>query len=100
MTAQLDTPAAPAAAPLRAWQRAALVTYLRSNPRDFLAVATPGAGKTTFALRIAADGRWLLVFSAIDNLVKGAAGQAIQNWNRMQDWPEETGLPLMGWACA
>ena len=55
MTAQLDTPTAPAAAPLRAWQRAALVTYLRSNPRDFLAVATPGAGKTTFALRIASE---------------------------------------------
>jgi superfamily II DNA or RNA helicase len=42
-------------APLRAWQRAALVSYLRQNPRDFLAVATPGAGKTTFALRIAAE---------------------------------------------
>ncbi|MBC7678229.1 MAG: DEAD/DEAH box helicase [Pseudorhodobacter sp.] len=44
-----------AAAPLRAWQRTALVSYLRSNPRDFLAVATPGAGKTTFALRIASE---------------------------------------------
>jgi superfamily II DNA or RNA helicase len=42
-------------APLRAWQRAALVSYLRSSPQDFLAVATPGAGKTTFALRIAAE---------------------------------------------
>ncbi|MDT7548429.1 MAG: hypothetical protein QOE84_823, partial [Actinomycetota bacterium] len=42
-------------APLRTWQRAALVSYLRQSPRDFLAVATPGAGKTTFALRIAAE---------------------------------------------
>jgi superfamily II DNA or RNA helicase len=41
--------------PLRAWQRRALVEYLRQSPRDFLAVATPGAGKTTFALRIAAE---------------------------------------------
>jgi superfamily II DNA or RNA helicase len=41
--------------PLRAWQRRALVTYLRSSPQDFLAVATPGAGKTTFALRLAAE---------------------------------------------
>jgi superfamily II DNA or RNA helicase len=49
------TAAPPVAAPLRAWQRAALVSYLRQNPRDFLAVATPGAGKTTFALRIAAE---------------------------------------------
>jgi superfamily II DNA or RNA helicase len=43
------------AAPLRAWQRSALVSYLRTQPRDFLAVATPGAGKTTFALRIASE---------------------------------------------
>ena len=47
--------AVPPAAALRAWQRAALVAYLRASPQDFLAVATPGAGKTTFALRIAAE---------------------------------------------
>ncbi|GAB3145356.1 DEAD/DEAH box helicase [Micromonospora sonneratiae] len=40
---------------LRAWQRKALVEYLRRRSDDFLAVATPGAGKTTFALRIAAE---------------------------------------------
>ena len=40
---------------LRAWQAAALDGYLRSERRDFLAVATPGAGKTTFALRVAAE---------------------------------------------
>jgi superfamily II DNA or RNA helicase len=40
---------------LRAWQRRALVEYLRRRSSDFLAVATPGAGKTTFALRIAAE---------------------------------------------
>jgi superfamily II DNA or RNA helicase len=32
-----------------------LVKYLTAAPRDFLAVATPGAGKTTFALRLAAE---------------------------------------------
>ncbi|HEX8758733.1 MAG TPA: DEAD/DEAH box helicase family protein, partial [Pseudonocardiaceae bacterium] len=41
--------------PLRAWQRRALARYLATSPRDFLAVATPGAGKTTFALRVAAE---------------------------------------------
>ncbi|MGH3720816.1 MAG: DEAD/DEAH box helicase [Pseudonocardiaceae bacterium] len=41
--------------PLRAWQRRALARYLADAPRDFLAVATPGAGKTTFALRVAAE---------------------------------------------
>jgi len=40
---------------LRGWQRRALVKYLAAKPRDFLAVATPGSGKTTFALRIAAE---------------------------------------------
>ncbi|WP_083937161.1 DEAD/DEAH box helicase [Longispora albida] len=44
-----------ALSPLRDWQRRALVTYLRRRSEDFLAVATPGAGKTTFALRIAAE---------------------------------------------
>ena len=41
--------------PLRAWQRKALVEYLRRRSENFMAVATPGAGKTTFALRIAAE---------------------------------------------
>lgn len=40
---------------LRAWQRDAFDLYTRTQPRDFLTVATPGAGKTTFALTIAAD---------------------------------------------
>ncbi|WP_404290494.1 DEAD/DEAH box helicase [Glutamicibacter arilaitensis] len=38
---------------LRAWQAEALAKYFESNPRDYMAVATPGAGKTTFALRLA-----------------------------------------------
>ena len=40
---------------LRAWQAEAVEQYLRSGARDFLAVATPGAGKTTFALRVATE---------------------------------------------
>jgi superfamily II DNA or RNA helicase len=40
---------------LRAWQQAAVDKYRSAQPRDFLAVATPGAGKTTFALTVAAD---------------------------------------------
>ena len=47
--------AAPDTQALRGWQRRALVRYLGAKPRDFLAVATPGAGKTAFALRIAAE---------------------------------------------
>jgi superfamily II DNA or RNA helicase len=47
--------AAPSTQALRGWQRRAMVRYLGAKPRDFLAVATPGSGKTTFALRIAAE---------------------------------------------
>ncbi|MBF6296792.1 DEAD/DEAH box helicase [Nocardia amamiensis] len=50
---------------LRAWQRRALTKYLATKPRDFLAVATPGAGKTTFALRVAAE---LLADRTVDQI--------------------------------
>lgn len=40
-----------------------------------------------------AQGRLILV-SVIDNLVKGASGQAVQNMNVMYGWPENTGLQL------
>ncbi|GLW05046.1 hypothetical protein Misp01_01760 [Microtetraspora sp. NBRC 13810] len=40
---------------LRAWQQEAFDLYFRQEPRDFLTVATPGAGKTTYALRIASE---------------------------------------------
>ncbi|MGY1830698.1 DEAD/DEAH box helicase [Geodermatophilus sp. SYSU D01180] len=39
--------------PLRAWQQAALERYEETSPKDFLVTATPGAGKTTFALTLA-----------------------------------------------
>jgi len=40
---------------LRAWQSAALEQYFADSHKDFLAVATPGAGKTSFALTLAAN---------------------------------------------
>ncbi len=64
MTGRPDAPLPPAwpdraawgtAPSLRAWQQTAMESYLSRQPRDFLAVATPGAGKTTFALTVAAD---------------------------------------------
>ena len=45
-----------------------------------------------FAVR----GKQIVVFSAIDNLVKGAAGQAVQNMNLMFGLEEKTGLLLPG----
>ena len=39
----------------------------------------------------------LVLFSAIDNLTKGAAGQAVQNMNIMLGLPETSGLDNMPW---
>jgi len=47
-------------------------------------------------LGFAVRGRQLVVFSAIDNLVKGAAGQAVQNMNLMFGLEEKAGLILTG----
>ncbi|HWZ81531.1 MAG TPA: N-acetyl-gamma-glutamyl-phosphate reductase [Terriglobales bacterium] len=38
------------------------------------------------------DGRRLVLVSCLDNLLKGAAGQAVQNMNLMYGWSEEEGL--------
>ena len=50
---------------LRRWQEEALGAYFAHEPRDFLVAATPGAGKTTFALRLAKE---LLARGAIDHV--------------------------------
>ncbi|MDE5751839.1 MAG: N-acetyl-gamma-glutamyl-phosphate reductase, partial [Duncaniella sp.] len=39
-------------------------------------------------------GSKLLILAAIDNLLKGASGQAVQNMNLMFGLPEKTGLSL------
>jgi N-acetyl-gamma-glutamyl-phosphate reductase len=41
---------------------------------------------------LADDGRRLVLVSCVDNLLKGAAGQAVQNMNLMYGWKEEEGL--------
>jgi N-acetyl-gamma-glutamyl-phosphate reductase len=54
--------------------------------------------KTTNFCDIAAhsNGKQIAVFSAIDNLVKGASGQAVQNMNLMFGLNETTGLMFAG----
>ncbi|MFC5727814.1 MULTISPECIES: DEAD/DEAH box helicase [Nocardioides] len=74
---------------LRAWQTAALRGYLDRNPRDFLAVATPGAGKTTFALTVAAE---LLGRRLVDRLIIVAPTEHLK-----LQWAEaaaRAGLPI------
>ncbi|HEX8370790.1 MAG TPA: N-acetyl-gamma-glutamyl-phosphate reductase [Pyrinomonadaceae bacterium] len=54
--------------------------------------------KTTNFCDISAhsDGKQIAVFAALDNLVKGAAGGAVQNMNLMFGLDERTGLMLIG----
>ncbi len=58
-----------------------------------------GSNRCDIAVRVVAEGRLLLVFSAIDNLLKGAAGQAVQNFNRINGFCETLGLSVGGIAC-
>ena len=76
--------------------------------RDFYAggrwvrvFATPKLPQIQFSLHtnycdlgfcLADDGRRLVLVSCVDNLLKGAAGQAVQNMNLMFGWKEEEGL--------
>ena len=54
--------------------------------------ATLGSNFCDVAVRVDPERRLAVAVSAIDNLVKGAAGQAIQNMNLMFGFPESEGL--------
>lgn len=51
-----------------------------------------GANVCRIAVHRPQDGNTAVVLSVIDNLVKGAAGQAVQNMNLMFDLPESAGI--------
>lgn len=55
-----------------------------------------GSNAAMIQWRVDARSGRVVVTSAIDNLVKGAAGQAVQCMNLMFDWPETTGLESGG----
>ncbi len=73
------------------YRDAFFVRLVKGSP-DINWVKTTNFCDLGFAVR----GRELVVFSAIDNLVKGAAGQAVQNMNLMFGLDETTGLRLAG----
>lgn len=54
-----------------------------------------GSNQCRIAVHRPQGGDTVVVLSVIDNLVKGAAGQAVQNMNIMFDLPERTGLEIM-----
>jgi len=55
-----------------------------------------GANDCRIAVHLAPDGHTLVILSVIDNLVKGAAGQAVQNMNIMFGCDERSGLEMVG----
>jgi N-acetyl-gamma-glutamyl-phosphate reductase len=58
--------------------------------------ATSGSNCAHVSVRVDPRTGWVLAFCAIDNLVKGASGQAIQCANLALGLPERTGLPMAG----
>lgn len=75
-----------------AYYRESFFVRLVNGSPDINWVKTTNFCDIGFAVR----GRQIVVFSAIDNLVKGAAGQAVQNMNLMFGLDETTGLKLVG----
>jgi N-acetyl-gamma-glutamyl-phosphate reductase len=68
--------------------------FVRVLP-DGLCAATNRVRQSNYcdiSVHLALDGRTLIVASAIDNMVKGAAGQAIQNMNILFNFDEKAGL--------
>lgn len=55
-----------------------------------------GANHCRIAVHVPPTGKTVVVLSVIDNLVKGAAGQAVQNMNIMFGWDEQLGLNYIG----
>jgi N-acetyl-gamma-glutamyl-phosphate reductase len=55
-----------------------------------------GANTCRIAVHTPQSGEDVVVLSVIDNLVKGAAGQAVQNMNLMFDYDETLGLQVVG----
>jgi superfamily II DNA or RNA helicase len=77
--------------PLRPWQREALAAYRSRPSRDFLLAATPGAGKTTFALVLA---RSLIADRIVDRVVVVCPTDHLRT--QWADAAHDAGLPLDG----
>lgn len=83
--------------------RTELAQFYRQSAFVRIVSATPRlkdvVGSNFAHLGVAANGETVAVLSVIDNLMKGAAGGAVQWMNRLLDLPESTGLtePGPGW---
>jgi N-acetyl-gamma-glutamyl-phosphate reductase len=76
----------------KAYQGAPLVNHgpLKTHAQNLSLKKVVGTAKTHLTYDV--TGKKLYLFSCIDNLIKGAAGQAIENFNRIYDYNTSTGL--------
>lgn len=71
------------------------VRFGEFKKESYLASLKKVVGTNQIHLSYVVDNRKLYIFSVIDNLVKGAAGQAVENMNRLLDFPVNAGLDRM-----
>ena len=76
----------------KAYYRSAKFTFLTESPPTLKQVVNTNNAH----LHLHKHGEVLLITSVIDNLLKGASGQAVQNMNLMFGIPESSGLELKG----
>jgi N-acetyl-gamma-glutamyl-phosphate reductase len=97
----LSTIYAQLARPMLAADVESALRQFYSDSRWVRVFATPQLPQIQFSLYtnycdlgfcLADDGRRLVLVSCVDNLLKGAAGQAVQNMNIMYGWREDAGL--------
>ena len=70
------------------------VSFVEESPETRWVV---GSNRVFISAYLDERTRTVITISAIDNLVKGAAGQAVQNANLMLGLDETAGLPMQGW---
>jgi N-acetyl-gamma-glutamyl-phosphate reductase len=76
-----------------AWSGESFLVVSESSPSTKATLGSNAVHVTALA-----DSRtgWVMALAALDNLVKGASGQAVQCANLMLGLPEDTGLPTVG----
>ncbi len=74
----------------RAYAGYPLVKHGKADPKLMSLKRVVGSARNHISYEI--DGKRIFLFSTVDNLLKGAASQAIENFNRVLDLPVTTGL--------
>lgn len=77
---------------LRNFYASSPMIRVRSSPNLPTIQDVANTSYCDIGFNLAPDGRRLVLVSCIDNLLKGASGQAVQNLNVMCGWPEDEGL--------